>query len=184
MISKFHLCLGTIALLVSLCGCGSRGAADGERLNVAVYKVMDKAPVSVDGFLSADIYLYRIADTARVSRELEAQGLQYHWGYASDEYADLVVLDGEPVVEDTVTVTAVNYEEYADCYVAIFRFSDADKWERVTGENTGHRLALFVNGRFENAPTVNCPITSGNCSFFIDSVRLADDFPTFAARYF
>ena len=79
-----------------------------------------------------------------------------------EELVSVIVYEQTPLISETVTL-AIGPNEY-NGYEALFKFADAEKWERVTKENVSRKLALAVNGVIKSAPTVNEPITGGRCS--------------------
>ena len=79
-----------------------------------------------------------------------------------EDFNSIIVYEQAPLISETVTL-AIAPNEYQE-YEALFKFADADKWERITQENVGRQLALAVNGVIKSAPTVNTPIEGGSCS--------------------
>ena len=116
---------------------------------------------------------YTVADTARVNRGLKKmpQNPKITIGWTipgADGKIWLVTYENEPILSEKVTVTdAYSIPSYGGDIQVAFKFADAKKWEAITQENIGKRLAVFVNGQLMNAPQVNSEITSGNCSVSI-----------------
>ena len=79
-----------------------------------------------------------------------------------EDFNSIIVYEQAPLISETVTL-AIAPNEYQE-YEALFKFADADKWERITQENVGRQLALAVNGVIRSAPTVATPIKGGSCS--------------------
>lgn len=78
------------------------------------------------------------------------------------DFATLIVYELTPLISESVTLS-IAPNEYQG-YEALFKFADADKWERITCEYIGRQLAIAVNGIIKCALVVNEPIKGGNCS--------------------
>ena len=74
----------------------------------------------------------------------------------------LIVHEQAPLISETVTLSISPRENQE--YEGLFKFADAEKWERITQDNIGRQLALAVNGVIKSAPTVITPIEGGSCS--------------------
>ena len=79
-----------------------------------------------------------------------------------EELVSVIVYEQTPLLIETVTLSISPRENQE--YEAMFKFANANEWERITQENVGHQLALAVNGVIKSAPIVNEPITEGRCS--------------------
>jgi hypothetical protein len=79
-----------------------------------------------------------------------------------EELNSLIVYEQVPLISETVTLSISPRENQE--YEAMFKFANANEWERITQENVGHQLALAVNGVIKSAPTVTTPIEGGRCS--------------------
>ncbi len=118
-------------------------------------------------------YRYTVADTLQINTLLNqvkhCGNTTIGWTIpSSDGSIWLIAYDNEPLIAETVSIiTANNITCYGDDWQIAFRFSDAEKWEVITGDNIGKRLAVIVNGQLMNAPKVNTEISSGNCSVII-----------------
>ena len=166
---KFSALFVGIALAVTTIACGKTSSTKTEMAvetewNVTVNKVI----YNIDGDGQ-----YTVADTARVNKGLKKmpQNPQITIGWTipgADGKIWLVAYENEPILTEKVKVTDVNYiPSYGGNIQVAFKFTDAKKWETITQENIGKRLAVFVNGQLMNAPQVNSEITSGNCSVSI-----------------
>lgn len=80
-----------------------------------------------------------------------------------NDVVSMVVYEAEPLMIETVEVTSEPFERL-ESFQLLFKFTDAEKWERITAKNIGRQLAVAVNGEVKTAPTVNEPITEGRCS--------------------
>ena len=79
-----------------------------------------------------------------------------------EELNSLIVYEQVPLISETITLSISPRENQE--YEAMFKFANANEWERITQENVGHQLALAVNGVIKSAPTVTTPIEGGRCS--------------------
>ena len=172
-------CLASMLLSVIFTSCGNNGTAKTEKVEgtewiVTVNKVIPD--VAYDG-------QYTISDTARVNKELQTlhcdKNTTIGWTIPSaDGTIRLVAYENEPILSEKVTVTEANYiPSYGGDIQVGFKFADAKKWETITKENIGKRLAVFVNGQLMNAPQVNTEISSGNCSVSIPGEMIHDYLP-------
>ena len=139
------------------------------RLNVQVHEVVDLT----DSVSFGDGYKYALADTAMINRELAGKAIHFGWTLPLDDYVFLVGYVAEPVLRETVDVTEINHiPDCGDNAQVVFKFSDPRKWETITENHIGKRLAIIIDGQIISAPQVNCPITSGNCSVSIPNADL------------
>ena len=186
-----EITLGIIACcyMVFFAGCGNKDNKDTTRTcntewSVEVFQV--EGPENIDiAFPQYDDAVmaeklervmplrtsYSPNDTAAVNRILNIQdfgnnGRNYEWlQYGDAPQLDLVIYNTTPVYTDTVSVNADSGMPVNDNEVQIgFYLTDKEKWQRVTSENIGRRLAISVNGKILSAPKVNCPIEGGGCA--------------------
>lgn len=173
------LLLMCIAFAAIATGCGKTSTTKTEKVvgtewNVSVKKVIQ----NIDGNGQ-----YTVADTARVNQGLKAiphnPNITIDWTLPSaDGKIWLVAYENEPILSEIVSVTEANYMSLYDGNIQVaFKFADAKKWETITQENIGKRLAVFVNGQFMNAPQVNTEITSGSCSVSIPTDKIHEYLP-------
>lgn len=126
---------------------------------------------------------YTVADTTQVNKGLKAlphnPNNTIDWTIPSaDGKIWLVAYENEPILSDKVAVTEANsIPSYGGNIQVAFKFPDSEKWEEITRDNIGKRLAIFVNGQLMNAPQVNSEITSGNCSVSIPADMIHEYLP-------
>lgn len=168
-----------IALAGTTIACGNTSTTKTEKVegtewNVTVKKVIQ----NIDGNGQ-----YTVADTARVNQGLKAiphnPNITIDWTIPSaDGKIWLVAYENEPILSENVAVTEANSMPSYDGNIQVaFKFADAEKWETITQENIGKRLAVFVNGQLMNAPQVNSEITSGSCSVSIPTDKIHEYLP-------
>ncbi len=125
---------------------------------------------------------YSVADTATINQKLlgiEPENQTFDWTIPSaDGSIWLVAYESTPILSEKANVTEANLIQSYGCDIQVaFKFADAKKWETITKENIGKRLAVFVNGQLMNAPQVNNEITSGYCSVSIPAEMIHDYLP-------
>lgn len=187
-----------LALTALLCGCAGSAGTEAARRDVAaaevrVYEVVpaDSVRLALPDSVSADYasllplrMKYRVADTAKVNSLIgfnkEYFGEKGHTArwvtYSYNDMHGLVVLPSAPVLRDSVNVTAIDTISDEGRLMVAFRFSDSEKWERITSDNIGRRLAIVLGDRVMSAPQVNCPITGGNCSVLVTPGEFSEYF--------
>lgn len=168
-----------IVLAVVATACGKTSTTKTEKVEGTVWNVtVKKVTQNIDGDGQ-----YSVADTTQVNKELKAlphnPNITIDWTIPSaDGKIWLVACENEPVLSEKVAVTEVNsIASYGGNIQVVFKFPDAGKWEEITRDNIGKRLAVFVNGQLMNAPQVNSEITSGNCSVSIPADMIHDYLP-------
>lgn len=183
-----------IAIAVWACGGNERSSEGAEPKEVVdwdvdVYRVAevdDPRLRSLASLVPGDGRLFGVADTMAVNRELESyagslgnRGLSFCWvEYDDTTQCDLVFYETEPLMSERVAVGDVsNLSGYNDNVLARFSFSNSGKWERITVNNRGGRLAIAINGRIENAPFVNSPIRTGACTVVLPRHRASRYIP-------
>lgn len=177
--------LAGIILLAASTSCRNTGTVKTEKVEGTEWNVtVNKVVAFNDSVLGIGTdYGYTVADTARVNAGLKdvphCGNTAVSWTIPSaDGSIWLVAYDNEPLLSEKVTVTEVNsMPNYGGDVQVAFRFPDAGKWEAITAENIGQRLAVTVNGQLMNAPQVNSAITSGNCSVSIPADIINDYLP-------
>ncbi len=176
--------LVSIALAVVATACGKTSTTKTEKIECVEWNVSVKKAVqfcdSLTG-INTDAN-YTIADTASVNQKLlgiKAENLTLEWTIPSaDGTIWLVAYENEPILDEKVAVTEANsMPSYEGNIQVAFKFYDAQKWEEITRDNIGKRLAIFVNGQLMNAPQVNSEITSGNCSVSIPADMIHEYLP-------
>ncbi len=170
------------ALLVSVLAvtaCGKTSNTKIEKIEDTQWDVtVNKVILNIDGDGQ-----YTVADTAQINKELKkmphSENITIGWTIPSaDGSIWLVAYENEPILTEKVTVTEVNFiPSYGGDIQVAFKFADAKKWEAITQDNIGKRLAVFVNGQLMNAPQVNSEITSGNCAVAIPADMIHDYLP-------
>lgn len=176
---NLHVLLVCIALAVTATVFGKANTPEAEKINGAEWNVtVNKVILYADGEDN-----YTISDTARVNKGLKrlphSENITIGWTIPrADGCIWLVAYDKEPILSEKVTVTEMYSipPDGSDIQVT-FKFKDAKKWETITKENIGKRLAVFVNGHLMNAPQVNTEITSGKCSVLIPADMIRDYLP-------
>ncbi|MDE6019107.1 MAG: hypothetical protein K2G85_09880 [Muribaculaceae bacterium] len=169
----------SIALAVAATACGKSSTTktdkvEGTEWNVTVKKVIQ----NIDGNGQ-----YTVADTARVNKGLNElphnPNITIDWTIPNaDGKIWLVAYKNEPILNAKVKVTEANsMPSYGGNIQVAFKFPDAEKWEEITRDNIGKRLAIFVNGQLMNTPQVNTEITSGNCSVSIPADMIHEYLP-------
>ena len=169
--------LASMVLSVIFTSCGNNSTTKTDKVEgtewiVNVNKVISN--IDYDG-------QYTISDTARINRELKTlhcdKNITIGWTIPSaDGSIWLVAYENEPILSEKVIVTEANHiPSYGGDIQVGFKFADAKKWENITKENIGKRLAVSVNGQLMNAPQVNTEISPGNCSVSIP-VKLIHDY--------
>ncbi len=174
-----------IAGIGGACGnssCTKTGNVEGVTWDVSVHEVVNFN----DSILGVGTdYEYTIADTARVNKELKnlryCGNVSIGWTMpSSDGSIWLVAYEKEALLTEQAEVTEVTtLPSYGGDFQVAFKFPDAEEWEKITGENIGHRLALVVNGKLMSAPQVNTAISSGNCSVAIPAEMIKKYLPEF-----
>ncbi|MDE7154140.1 MAG: hypothetical protein K2O00_06825 [Muribaculaceae bacterium] len=168
-----------IAIISSGCGNRSSNITEGTEWRVTVYRA---APFNDAELGIGTDRTYNVADTAVVNENLKnvkPENLTLEWTLPDSEgLIWLVAYESVPVLDEKVTVTEVNAIPTSDHdFQVAFKFTDAKKWQTITRNNIGSRLALFVNGKLMNAPQVNSEITSGNCSVLISADMIHEFLP-------
>lgn len=176
---KLPALLVGIALAVTTIACGKTSStktemAEETKWNVTVNKVI----YNIDGDDQ-----YTVADTARVNKGLKEMlhnpNITIGWTIpGADGKIWLVTYENKPILSEKVTVTdAYSMPSNGGDIQVEFKFADTKKWETITQENIGKRLAVFVNGQLMNAPQVNSEITSGSCSVSIPADKIHEYLP-------
>ena len=189
-----HALLVNIVIVVVVTACGNPSTTKTEKVegtewNVTVNQAVQfndtEIGVNTDGE-------YTVADTAGVNEKLlsiklnnikrlplNPKNMTFGWTIPSaDGTIWLIAYENEPILTEKVAVTEANSMPSYDGNIQVaFKFADAKKWEAITKENIGKRLAIFVNGQLMNAPHVNTEITSGNCSVSIPADMIHDYLP-------
>lgn len=186
MLLKLPALLANIALVFAVIACGNTSTTETEKVEGTEWNVtVCKAEQFNDSLTGIDTDLkFTVADTATVNQKLLAtkpENLTIGWTIPSDDGTIwLVAYESEPILSEKVTVTEANYMPSYDGNIQVaFKFADAKKWETITKENIGKRLAVFVNGQLMNAPQVNSEITSGSCSVSIPTDMIHEYLPNF-----
>lgn len=177
--------LAGIILFAASTSCGNIGTVKSEKVEGTEWNVTVNKVVAFNDTVFGVVtdYNYTVADTSRINAALKnlphCGNVTICWTLPSaDGSIWLVAYDNEPLLSEKVTVTEVNsMPNYGGDVQVAFRFPDAGKWEAITAENIGQRLAVTVNGQLMNAPQVNSAITSGNCSVSIPSDMIHDYLP-------
>lgn len=174
------------AAMVVSCGKTDKStvAADGMKLDVAVYCVVPQDSVNIvfvtdttnSDFLPLKEH-YSIDEVKGVAEFLvkndsllNAHGLASQFvDFNEPRLSHLIFYKSEPLLHEMVPVTEVNkYQERGTNCQITFSFQNASEWERITGENINKMLAISVNGQIRNAPRVNMPITQGACAIYVN----------------
>lgn len=175
----------SVAFAIVVIACCNRGFSQTEKIGGVEWDVSVKKAVqfcdSLNG-INTDT-TYALADTASINQKLlgvKPENLTLEWTLPSaDGSIWLVAYENGSILSEKVEVTeANNIPSYQGNIQVAFKFSDAKKWEEITKENIGKRLAIFVNGQLMNAPQVNCEITSGNCSVSIPANIIHEYLPS------
>jgi preprotein translocase subunit SecD len=176
---KLPALLVGIALAGTAIACGNTSTTKTEKVEGTEWNVTVKRVIqNIDGNGQ-----YTVADTARVNKGLNAlpqnPNITIGWTIPNaDGKIWLVAYENEPVLNEKVKVTEANsIPSYGGDIQVAFKFADAKKWETITQENIGKRLAVFVNGKLMNAPQVNAEITSGSCSVSIPTDKIHEYLP-------
>lgn len=176
--------LVSIALAVAATACGKTSTTKTEKVEGTEWNVTVCKAAPFDDTLTGinTDTTYTVADTATINQKLigiKPENLTIEWTIPSaDGKIWLVAYANEPILSETVAVTEANsMPSYEGNIQVAFKFADAKKWETITQENIGKRLALFVNGQLMNAPQVNSEITSGSCSVSIPADMIPDYLP-------
>ena len=170
--------LAGIALAVAATACGKTSTTKTEKVEGAEWNVtVCKVVYNMDGDGQ-----YTIADTARMNKGLKKlPHTEFTIGWtmpSADGKIWLVAYEDEPILSEKVAVSeAWSIPSYDGDIQVGFKFADAKKWETITRENIGKRLAVFVNGELMNAPQVNSEITSGSCSVSIPADKIHEYLP-------
>ena len=175
-----------IALAGTAIACGNTSTTKTEKVEGTEWNVTVCKSVSFNDSLSGVNIdaIYTVADTATVNQKLLGimlENLTIDWTIPSaDGNIWLVAYENEPILNEKVKVTEANsIPLYSGDIQVAFKFVDAKKWETITQENIGKRLAVFVNGQLMNAPQVNTEITSGSCSVSIPADKIHEYLPAF-----
>ena len=175
-----------IALAGTAIACGNTSTTKTEKVEGTEWNVTVCKSVSFNDFLSGVNIdaIYTVADTATVNQKLlgiKLENLTIDWTIPSaDGNIWLVAYENEPILNEKVKVTEANsIPLYSGDIQVAFKFADAKKWETITQENIGKRLAVLVNGQLMNAPQVNTEITSGSCSVSIPADKIHEYLPAF-----
>ncbi len=176
--------LTALAVSIATASCGNTSTTKTEKVEGVEWDVtVRKAEPFHDATTGVDTDAkYTIADTASINQKLlgiKPENLTLGWTIPSaDGSIWLVAYENGTILSEKVSVTEANYmPSYEGNIQVAFKFHDARKWEEITKENIGKRLALFVNGQLMNAPQVNLEITSGNCSVSIPADMIHEYLP-------
>ena len=168
-----------IALAGTAISCGNTYTTKTEKVEGTEWNVTVCKSVSFNDSLSGvnTDAIYTVADTATINQKLlgiKLENLTFDWTIPSaDGNIWLVAYENEPILNEKVKVTEANsIPLYGGDIQVAFKFADAKKWETITQENIGKRLAVLVNGQLMNAPQVNTEITSGSCSVSIPADKI------------
>lgn len=178
-------CLG-LSLLPS-CGSKNRPERD-EKQEKTERPGKKKAPIhtisvyeTMDATTFADYQTIYSADTAQANADIKGRipkGMATTWigsfdpGYRKIRHS-LVVYRPKPVIEETIRFReAERRQDNKSTIDLFFRFSDEEKWERITKENIHRQLAIAVDGEIVFAPYVADAISGGNSTLSISE----DDF--------
>ncbi len=181
---KLSALLVSIALAVAATACGKTSTTKTEKVDGTEWNVTVCKAVPFDDTLTGinTDATYTVADTATINQKLlgvKPENLTLDWTIPSaDGKIWLIAYENEPILSEKVAVTEANSIPSYDGNIQVgFKFADAKKWETITQENIGKRLAVFVNGQLMNAPQVNSAITSGSCSVSIPADMIHDYLP-------
>lgn len=174
----------SIIMAVAATACGKASTTKTEKVDGVEWNVSVRKAVQFNDSLTgvSTDNKYTVADTASVNEKLpgvKPENLTLDWTLpSSDGTIWLVAYESEPVLSEKATVTEANsIPAYGDDIQIGFKFSDAEKWAKITRDNIGKRLAIFVNGQLMNAPQVNYEIMSGNCAVSIPAIMVKDFLP-------
>ena len=183
-ILKLPALLVGIALGVLTTACGKTSTIKNEMVEGTEWNVTVCKAVSFNDALTGanTDATYTVSDTATINQILHGvkpENLTFDWTIPNaDGSIWLVAYENEPILSEKVTVTEANSMPSYDGNIQVaFKFSDTKKWETITQENIGKRLAVFINGQLMNAPQVNLAITSGNCSVSIPTDIIREYLP-------
>ena len=181
---KLSALLVGIALAGTAIACGNTSTTKTEKVEGTEWNVTVCKSKSFNDSLTGvnTDAIYTVADTATINQKLlgvKPENLTIGWTIPSaDGKIWLVAYENEPVLNEKVKVTEANsIPSYGGDIQVAFKFVDAKKWETITQENIGKRLAVFVNGQLMNAPQVNTEITSGSCSVSIPADKIHEYLP-------
>lgn len=143
--------------------------------DIAVYEAMEPSAIGyVQGLAEIDAVLQQTdaaaEDLARAERVLDSLGLAYariNW-----PVSEIVYYRRPEVLAERVRITEIMSYNYGEDQYALFRFSDARAWERITRYYSGSRIAIGLNGRIVMAPSVMGPIRDGACSVWLDDAHV------------
>lgn len=188
MKTKYDLSIMFVSIILAVVAnaCGKTGTTKTEKVEGVEWNVTVCKAVPLNDTLTGvnTDTTYTVTDTATINQKfigVMPETLTLDWTISSaDGKIWLVAYENEPLLSEKVTVTEVNtIPSYGDDIQVAFKFADAKRWESITKDNIGKRLAVFVNGQLMNAPQVNSEITSGNCSVTIPAEMLKDYLPGF-----
>lgn len=135
---------------------------------IAVHEVLSNGP-------EYDWVPFEAADTAAVMGMLpdrEDSNSRNLW-VENDGKWNLITIKTTPEIEETVEVSKVEDTGRPGYYELTWKFPIPVIWEKITRNNIGRPLTVFIDGKFAGAPTVNEPIESGNCMVIIPSNYLS-----------
>lgn len=182
-----HALLTSIVIAVAATACvkASSNASDSDVMewDVTLHVVAPEfnRPEAGDGLM---YQTYAVADTARVMKAYSEmnQGVDYSFIW-SEPNADgnigvVIAYETKPILSDKVTVIKAKPIPSTDEFINLeLKFNNVNGLDTATSYNVGHRLALVVNGKFIDAPTVNGPIEDGDCLTPIPIKKLNEYFP-------
>lgn len=181
---KLPALLVGIALAGTVIACGNTSTTKTEKVEGTEWNVTVCKSVSFNDSLTGvnTDAIYTVADTATINQKLlgvKPENLTIDWTIPSAEGKIwLVAYENVPLLNEKVKVTEANsIPSYGGDIQVAFKFADAKKWETITKENIGKRLAVIVNGQLMNAPQVNSEITSGSCSVSIPADKIHEYLP-------
>lgn len=81
------------------------------------------------------------------------------------------------LMEERVTVQSLcRYADDDNSVTVPFYFSDKKRYEEITRQHIGKRIAISINGQIVSTPVVQMAIENGACSVVLDDSQLATFF--------
>lgn len=145
------------------------------RADIAVYRAIYETEVGDNPELAAiDLVLHKTdasADAlAQAERRLDSLGMAY--ARLDDAGGEIVYLRLPPLIAERVRITGIESDTYVGGQHAVFRFSDAEAWKRITRYNIGLPVAIEFNGKIMGLLGIGSEISNGACSVWLDDSQV------------
>lgn len=145
------------------------------RADIAVYQAIYETEVGDNTELATiDLVLHKTDASAyalaQAERRLDSLGMAY--ARLDDAGGEIVYLRLPALIAERVRITGIELDTYGGGQHAVFSFSDAEAWKRITRYNIGLPVAIEYNGKIMGLLRIGGEISNGACSVRLDDSQL------------